>query len=237
MKRNTKRKLKNLRKAKPKQIGWFEKRALVRIGKKNGKIGLPREGADGKWNSPFIAKELKIYEELIARLLGEYQTNNEESFAKINVLLDRLEENKKTLEGLDAVSYERKNGESKMSDKQIVARRLSERGRLTGPLKKQIADDTRELIDLIHKVEEERNTIAMICQRVKERTMARLTVYWEAAFTYHTDNSRMPVVPDVKFVDETETVFNNQHKDTFERFAKLGLGNGGDSDVTIQEKE
>ena len=113
----------------------------------------------------------------------------------------------------------RKIGEEKLNDNQIRVRRMNEQDDRLEPYRRQIGvlegelkSMLEELSGIRYRLVEEYNTTIMICKRIKNHTLQRLDVYWDASFHKHPDKALMPTVPNVSLPVEAEGVYTNIHK-------------------------
>ena len=57
----------------------------------------------------------------------------------------------------------------------------------------------------------------MICNRVKDHTLQRLDIYWNASFQKHPDKVLMPAVPSVKLSSGAEVTYVHSHEMLIQR--------------------
>lgn len=224
-----------------KNIGPFERIHLAILGRIDGARGLPKLTDDGAWNSPFMNRETNGYEEFCTRLWGILQLENKSYYARLEELIrniqhtqDLISEAKCSLSEAECSDFytnvNRKKGEEALSDTQIKSRRAAERAKCLAPFKskinsfeKQLASELDEFFNLYGKLKEDDNSVRLICHRVKEHTLQRLDVYWNAALIKHPEHTKMPVIPTVKPVFRAEQTYQKLHEKLMEQAETLHL--------------
>jgi hypothetical protein len=163
------------------------------------------------------------------------QVEEEENYARLGELMDLivhtktlLDEAKSVLNVAEAkekpVDNSRKNGEGKLTDEQVSARRSNERAKRLAPfkghvssLKSKLASEIDEFSRLRNKIVEDNNSTRMICNRVRDHIYQRLDVYWNAALRKHSDKATMPVVPCIVVASRSEDAYIEPHKDLMKK--------------------
>lgn len=217
-----------LDKGKTKGIGFFESIPLRIIGRNDGKHGLPRE-TDGKWLSACIEKEIRSYDEFTSRMWGKLQFEEEAHYARLEELMNSLIHTKVQLDNAEkdfaeAKAFEsvadnsRKNGENKLTEAQVAARRAKESKKRLAPVKNKVSDLQTKLISEIDefsalraKIIEDNNSTRMVCNRVRDHLYQRLAVYWNSALRNHSDSKKMPVTPCVDIIFNSEDIYMKPH--------------------------
>lgn len=219
--------LKGLTKGKAKKLGFFEAIKPKLVGRRDGVKGLPRQDKNDYWNSAFIDQEINSYEEFSTSMWATLQMESEESFARLNELYfnvlkthEFLEEAKLALsrESSLEIDTSRRTGEEQLSVEKVVARRTAEREKRLVPLKSKIAsyeckiaENVEEFNKLHSRLAEDSNTTRLICNQVKDHTLQKLDVYWNAALKKHPQSAEMPVVPAVVFANRAEQTYMELH--------------------------
>ncbi len=220
-----------LKKGKVKGVGLVEGLRLKVLGRIDGANNLPRE-CDGRWTSPHLDREAKSFSEFSTKMWAHLQIEEEEAYARLNVLMDsigytmvQLETDKANLK--EALTYPdtfRKHGESKLTDAQVAARRANERAKTLAPLKSRISTLQNKLVAEIDEfssirnaIIEDNNSTRMICARVREHLLQRVDVYWNSAMLKHSENARMPVVPSIEVTSKAEAVYMEPHQALMQR--------------------
>lgn len=219
----------SLKKGKVKSVGFFESLPLKITGCIDGRRGLPRENDNGQWVSPHIEKEIRSYDEFSSYMWGQLQIEEEVAFARLGELMDSVVHIKSQLDtakseldkasaGEGIVNNARKHGESKLTDAQVVARRANERSKRLSPFKSRVSSLQTKLTSEIDefsavraKIVEDNNSTRMVCNRVRDHLYQRLAVYWNAALRKHAENSKMPTVPCIEIVFNSEEVYMKPH--------------------------
>ena len=219
----------SLKKGKVKGVGFFESIPLKIAGRIAGRRGLPRKNENDQWVSPHIEKEVRSYDEFSSRMWGQLQIEEEAVFARLGELVDSVVHIKSQLDsarseldeviaGESMVNNSRKHGESKLTDAQVAARRANERNKRLSPMKSRISSLQEKLTSEIDefsvvraKIIEDNNSTRMVCNRVRDHLYQRLAVYWNAALRKHAEHSKMPAVPCVKIIFNSEEVYMKPH--------------------------
>lgn len=217
-----------LNKGKVKGVGFFESIPLKTAGRNDGKHGLPRE-ADGKWMSPHIERETRSYDEFSSRMWGKLQIEEEKDYARLEELINSVvhiktqldnakEEFAKAKSSESIVDNTRKNGESKLTDAQVIARRAKESEKRLIPVKNKVSlleakltSEIDEFSAVRAKIIENNNSTRMICNRVRDHLYQRLAVYWNSALHNHSESSKMPVLPCADIIFNSEDVYMKPH--------------------------
>ena len=224
----------SLEKGKIKHFRFFEKLWLKLTGWIDGKRGLPRKVESG-WMSPHIDAELRKFDEFSTRMCGHLQIDEEADFARLAGLMDSIERTKGLLADAEssltvaeaketASPGERKNGEGKLTDAQVSARRSREKAKRleshigrVGSLKSTLTDLLSQLSVLHNTIIEKENSSRMIINRVRDHMYERLDVYWRAALRKHQNRAEMPVTPDITIQNRSEEFFLEPHRAIMER--------------------
>lgn len=219
----------SLKKGKVKGVGFFESIPLKIAGRIDGRRGLPRENDNGQWVSPHIEKEVRSYDEFSSRMWGQLQIEEEAAFARLGELMDSVVHIKSQLDtakseldeasaGEGMVNNSRKHGESKLTDAQVAARRSNERTKRLSPIRSRVSSLQAKLTSEIDefsavraKIVEDNNSTRMVCNRVRDHLYQRLAIYWNSALRKHTERSKMPVVPCVDIIFNSEEVYMKPH--------------------------
>ena len=222
-------------------LGFFEKIRLWIRGRFDGAMGLPREASPDIWTSPHIDKEFRSLNELESLQWGRLQIEEQDEYAHLGELMDlvlqtnsQLEEARQELSAAmsQEKSYDtsRKQGEGKLTDAQVAARRAKEREKRLSVLKNRIeslrgklASEITEFSELRNKIVEDCNSTRAICNRVRDHVWQRLDVYWHAAMRRHPDRVKMPVTPNLEFAPHAEEEYMKPHKALMERAEQLNM--------------
>ena len=227
--------LRKLAGAKVKRIGIVESLKLKIAGYIDGTKGIPNHAEDGQWNSAFINREANTYEEFCSYMWALLQFENEDEFVRLGELIDSVYQKATLLNSAQkdlSIALEnegnkgviRKKGEDKLNDAQVKARRANEQFTYFIPYRRKISMLEDELKSMMQEVSllrcrlvEKNNTIIMICNRVKDHTLQRLDIYWNASFQKHPDKVLMPAVPSVKLSSGAEVTYVHSHEMLIQR--------------------
>lgn len=217
-----------LRRGKVSSIGLFESIPLMVSGYLDGKRSLPRENGD-VWMSPHIEKEIRSYDEFASRVFGQLQLDEENDYARLEELINSVTDSGEQLEKAEEELHKaqmsestvencRMNGESRLTDAQVRARRIREsEKRLSVPvnkvntLKEKLIKEAEEFQRLRSKIIEENNSSRMVCNRVRDRLYQRLAVYWGWALRSHPEGADMPAVPVFDVSIKAEDIYMKPH--------------------------
>lgn len=242
-----KKRHKKMDKGKGRRLGTFESIALKFIGYQDGHKGLPRLTDENVWYSTYMEREVKSFGEFCSHIWGSLQIENEERYTKLEELMTGIRQKRESLEAAkyalvvvdqneDRAVIARKNGEDKLTDRQIRVRREAERERRIAPVKSKITDIEHELKELeeafstlYSKLVEDNNTTRMICHRVKEHISMRIAIYWNSALMSHPDGGVMPVAPVFDLTNDAEETYLTPHQDLMKRASEVR--------IVIHEKE
>lgn len=233
------RRVRSLLKGNLRKVGVWEGLWLRIAGRHDGALGLPREGADGRWTSAFVDHEVNGYAEFCSHMWALLQMENERDYARLNELTvsipltrARLDEVGTALEAArqEAQAAARKAGEDALTDDQVHARRAREQEKALLPLQEkllalqtQLETETDEFFRTNSRLEENGNTIRMSIHRLREHVLQRLDVYWNAAMAVHPKGAAMPVVPAAALPLCDGEDYSRLHKHLTETAARMQL--------------
>lgn len=227
MTQDKKRRIRELQRGRVKSISLLEHIYLTIQGRRDGKLGLPREDDVCAWNSPILQKELDAQEEKCEKLWGTsqillqpYYIRTESLLTVIAQLQQKIAERTSLLEAPseDALTA-RKRGEEHLSEEQVHARRSRETEKRNAGIRAQIKayrdemeQHYEELAVIQRYIKESDHTARMTCQRIKDHTRQRIDCYWRAAFRTHPDNNRLPAAPAVLNETSAELTYHSQYE-------------------------
>ena len=234
MKQN-KQRLKRLEKEKTKSLGLVETLAMKYAGWNDGRNGLLRCNAEGRWESSILKQEVDAFEELCAHQMGVLKFEEEKTFNELNVLFDKLDLLRNKLsdakEALNQVKDKqvdvsvRKEGEENLTEEQIVSRRNREHDRMLLPLKNKVEKYDKEFSDTVEsifvhlsQVKEAFDSAVKVNQRVLLHSQRKIDVYWHSAMRQMPE---LPPIPNVTFSNVSEQAFANHYRQVEERAEKL----------------
>lgn len=230
-----------LRKRSVQGIGLLERLPLICRGRGDGRQGLPRESAQGQWESPFIAREVGAYNEFASKMWAHFQLHQEDSYHRLASSLDTIAQTEAALaqarEALEDASCQecgtfRKPGEAALPDSQVRVRREKEHAKSLAPVKARVAsiqaqlDEQKEDVSTVYnQILEAHTTMSMVIEKQKQHLEQRLAVYWAAALGRHPENARMPAIPDIPIPPAVEEAYLQKHEMLMARArALMGLG-------------
>jgi len=217
-----------LYKAKARQLGFLETMGMMRLGRQDGKAGLPRPSDEGVWDSPQLNREANAYSEFCSLEWGAIQLDLKDDYAAVGTLIDDIRRQEEALERLrqnpppkpdESEAPVRMPGEEHLSDGQVCARRRREKEAESRPYYEKLRSMEEKLraayveLDGRHnRIIEVNNGARLICQRLKRHCEQRLAVYWNAAIRVHPQRASMPAQPEPLPESEAEVTYLAQHK-------------------------
>lgn len=226
----------HIQKAQPDRVRFFERWKLRRRGRADGKQGLPQEGSNGRWLSPFMAEKIRT---LAVQGDNEWtllQNEHEALYIRMEDLMGsiryHLSQYRMILDKIERyVSYmdvSRKTGEEALPESVIRDRRAAERTKAVAPMQEK-CEEMRQMLDadeeelrlIVSCLKEDVNTMRMFLQGKKDAMLQRMDIYWNGAMDKHPDRSRMPAVPVVELVMEHEQTYMMLHDNHLSRAEKL----------------
>lgn len=215
-------------------IGFFEKRNLKRIGHADCRRNLPRKDENGIWSAPYINQQKHNYSELTNGTYAALQYKNEPVYARLGYLMEAIpkdsEECMRVEKEIEEYSSQiptnvRKNGESKLTDAQVVSRRTAEKAKALAPLKERqravkdkLKSERDEFMRLRNQVKEDNNTCRLLCNKVRDHIKQRIAVYWDAALN---PDGQMPAAPEVELYSDAEETYLAPHRAFLEEVDKF----------------
>ena len=211
-------------------VGLFERIGLKITGRLDGMRGLPREEPSGTWTSPHLDREVRSYDEFASRMWGQLQIEEEDVYARLGTLMGSIAHTRGQLEAAradlqGAVSHEgtpgaaRRQGEARLNEGQVAARRASEQAKRLAPFRGQVgalesklSTQADEFSAIRSRITEKENSTRMICARVREHLMQRADIYWNSALRRHPEKARMPAVPSVEVTSRAEALYMDLHR-------------------------
>lgn len=228
---------------KVKAPGLWERLRLRRLGRADGKRGLPARGEDGCWRSALLDAEANAYEEYANRAWGSLQLGMEASFEMLGKLSDSVAARLAEIEALqarlvaalpeNANEPQRKTGEEELEESTVRSRRMRERERAAAPLREalcseqeKLRDERESLRECFHELEEEAKSTSLVCARLAEHSRLRVDLYWNAALRRHPQAQEMPVVPTLTLQRRAEERYEALHREALARVKMLLTGSG-----------
>ena len=220
---------KSLMRGRVRHLGPVEALGLKLAGRIDGGRGLPRQlGTNGPWSSPHLQREVHAYEEACAKAWGGLQLLEEETYADLHQLEDKLTEARREAAGVQVPALtqdkpERRWGEDGLSDAQVAARRAAEHRRRTEPVRARAAaleEQQRRLREersaLESRLVEERHCVQLVSRRLSEHMAQRVAAYWNAVLVSHPQREDLPPSITVPMTSHAEELYVNQHSGVLE---------------------
>lgn len=233
---------------KVKAPGLWERLWLRRLGRADGKRGLPARGEDGCWRSALLDAEANAYEEYATRVWGGLQLGLEPSFEILGKLSDSVAARLVKIETLQAHlaaalpenigELQRKTGEEALEESTVRSRRMRERERAAAPLREallveeeKLGEERDALRKLFNELEEEAKSACLVCARLGEHSRLRADLYWNAALRRHPQAQEMPVIPTLTLQRRAEEQYDALHREALARAKELLTGNSREEAV------
>jgi len=218
-----------------------EIRKATRKGKRAGKKGLPRIDENGNYTSPDISEIMHSYDEYESAIWAQHQTDSIEKLSSLREHLCRVGDieqeisiSRKELEEFckesEKIPIVRKNGEEKLSEAAVYARRTRDSvrqkaalsGRIT-TLKNELSSHIREIAVLRSWFYEADNATRMVSQKVANHTQRLLDCLWNGALKTHPDRDSLPAAPNVQLTPRGEILFFEFHEEMILKEAETVL--------------
>lgn len=217
-----------LKHAATKSLGLLEKGILFLEGRSDGNHQLIKFDGD-VWSTPFVKREADRLTEYCAKAWGTLQNDYTYLLAKSKYLIADIQKCEKRMEEIDfriaetkdgRKLSERKRGEEYVSEAVVHARRTKELASELSPLnsersalEEQILADFTDLNAICSALNEFRNTVKMICERVSAHTLQRLDYYWRTVLVFSPNNVDLPVSVTIDTASPYEEVFVQRHEE------------------------
>ncbi len=200
-------------------LNVVETLAMRLRGRFDAKRELPKLMDDGAWDSPRIRIERRKYFERTSKLWAGLSVEHQEPAAKLYKLMASADICGNDLESArmlwedarkaaQAETPVRLKGEDKLTDSQLAARRSAETRKANAPLKEKLerlegeyAAYIAEIARVRSEIVEDIRVTGMISGKIKEHSLARIAVYWDAALKKHASKGKLPVEPAVELFD------------------------------------
>lgn len=229
------KRLKNLHKGKAKSLGPIEKVTMTYAGWIDGKRRLLRCNENGLWQSSILKQEVDSYEEFCAEQMGRLKLQEEDEFKRMNILFDqviplrkKLFEAKRILKKVmneEVDLTRRKEGEDKLTEVQVIARRNRERDKALQPFKDEVVKYDKELSYTIEsifislsQIKESFDSTIKITNRLLQHSQRRIDIYWRSAMRYI---SELPALPNIVFSNMSEQLFSDHYEKLVEKAENL----------------
>jgi hypothetical protein len=221
------------------QLSPIEALILAWKGRRDGKIGLPRQDERGGWHSPQHSKEAKAYYEFTAKEWAQTEAKNSELHRE-TAAMERNARNKQAqLGALLAQSPAGPNlsfayqGEAGIDPAILRSRRQSEHSRANGKyfskceeLRAYIEQAQDKISENAAAIAESENITRLICERAKQRTEQRISAYWHGLLCANTDKS-VPASPQKIEESGAERLYFSRHSRIADGAAPMREGGEG----------
>jgi hypothetical protein len=217
------------------QLSPFETFLMALKGKRDGKIGLPRQDENSNWYSPQCSKEAGAYYAFTAKKWARAENKNAALHREIATLERNANNKQHQLDRLAAECPPAPEinfacpGEEGVNPEILRKRRQSEH---QAAYRKYFAkcDELRSYIEqALDKISEHRartaeveNITRLICERAKHRSEQRISAYWHGLLCTNA-NMEIPVSPaKIKDSDAERIYFSHHCKDTCTDYLNQG---------------
>lgn len=221
-----------LRTRRMERVGSIERLFLIRAGKRDASIGLPKEGNDGRWMTAYIQREVGSCNETLSRRQQLIQKRMMVHYAHAKELAGNIQQVESEAAQVikripeaptEEEAYIRKHGEEELTDEQVCKRRVREYERTRQKIEEEAAlirgkadDDVKKLIkeeSFISQVEE---LLEIYSSRIIYHSISRIEVYWNSFYANNKDNARMPAFYQHELGDVTRIDFKKLHAEEHE---------------------
>jgi hypothetical protein len=206
------------------QLSPIETFLLTLKGKRDGKIGLPREDEIGGWSSPQYSKEAKAYYEFTAKRWMQTEDENAKLHREIATMERNISNKQKQLGELESQAPSAPDlsftypSEAGIDPVILQNRRQGEHARANGryfakceELRNYIEQAQDKISDYKATIAESENITRLICEQVKHRTEQRISAYWYGLLCTNA-NTSVPANPLKIAESNAEQVYFAHHR-------------------------
>ncbi|MBO4926724.1 MAG: hypothetical protein J5379_00515 [Clostridiales bacterium] len=209
-----------------------EKKLMKKLGKTDGRNGLPRKADNGVVTSPIIDQMVNEFEEYNLRSWTLHEVKILDYLTELRIALDRVKDAEQACalaqEELDAISasldslpIEVKDGESKLSKEAVTMRRVREREKEKASYVSRVKQKKAELSSCVNTIFNTRSLIyeannanRMVTEKVLYHTRQKLDYYWNFAMKKHPDKLKLPVLPTaIIIIPKGEITYFEHHRE------------------------
>lgn len=184
------------------QLSPLEAFILVLKGKRDGKLGFPRQDEKAGWFSPQCGKETKAYYEFTAKKWAQTEKRNFKLHREITAMEQNIDNKQKQLDqlavecppvpdlsfaypgekGIDPVILQnRRQGEYARANKRYFSK--------CDELRTYIEQAQEKVSDYKATIAECENVTRLLCKRAKYRSEQRLSTYWHGLLLLRKNNT------------------------------------------------
>lgn len=202
---------KALTRKKARQLGVFETFRMVRHGRKDGRIGLPKSDEQGAWMSPLLHREADAYQEFHTAAWARTDIELADEHVEAETLYREIRRNENRLERLlqnapeeltDRELSARRSGEEDLEESVVRARRKREYDRKNAAYYQKIQglEDRLEqaytrLLELKAHIMQVENATRLTTEKVRNHARLRMDAYWQGAYKTHGNAAELPPEP------------------------------------------
>jgi hypothetical protein len=188
-------------------------------GKRDGKIGLPKQDKDGKWLSPKIACEQAAYQQRASEIWQKVESDTAPLRTEHLSLIESgkpsqlvMLQDKIRYYRENSDHYVRRQGEDALDESAIRTRRIKERGlRAENSIHAEIEQLAAEIMadecraqELAVKIANEENLAHLRADKAENVSRARITAYWDGVLQTHPDK-QIPPTPKFTQISSEES--------------------------------
>jgi hypothetical protein len=170
--------------AKAKQLGFFTGIKLTHLGKRDGKMSLPRKDETGLWNSAYMQKEVDSLAQYISQEWENTEKANANPFSESERIRIEMQQDKKFLENLLLTPPK----EWKKTATGDYFTRKQE-------LEKAIDEMTIRFSELTQQIAEREHITRLNCEKAANHCKQRIDAYWCGVLKKHTLVNELPPIP------------------------------------------
>ncbi|MCL2046575.1 MAG: hypothetical protein FWG88_09355 [Oscillospiraceae bacterium] len=213
-----------------KTIGFIKSIRIKRIGRHDGKIGLPKENKDGIWVSPYMESINKAFSQREDQEFNKCVKATTILQKKADELTHEILRHEKIVETLSnfiAASHAsdealtlRYTGEDHLPESGIRARRQQEHdAHLAGDITKLTSSESylnnayQEVAKLKAEIEEFETATRLRVEYIRANADERILIYYHAAMKMHPLKDEMPAIPILAITNGEATYLSSRKAD------------------------
>ena len=208
-------------------VGWLKIHILKFQGRTDGRLGIPRPDRSGRWISPHMQREQDAVETYMAQKWGDHEIavfEMQEEIQKLNLEISDIEaaiEQKRneepaqpTEEDLGAVTKQEQRAEPgviRMRRHKEWQKRNAAYYSAVASLRHKADELKLKRAELKAAVDESACVVRLLCEKKRDLYRQRVDVYYHGVLKTHPDRKTMPPVPEFKWENLAETLYEQQH--------------------------
>lgn len=196
---------KSIKLERPMQLRFFEKKYMIFIGKRDGKLGVVRLDKDGNWVSPKLIQEWHALNEFEAKVLIEMEARLTENHIQLDMILSEIDRFEKLLEEvISGINEIEQISVIKFDDTEDMSVK-----KMRTEIKLKLLYSKLALCRA--EINQEECMTRMICEAAQSRTHKRVDFYWQGVLTTHSTTEQLPPQPTAIIEYPSEILYLSQH--------------------------